>query len=257
MSARGVYCAATADSLTYVAPSQLFTPLSDDFAICGWHRIHGTVSVNFVSNFVGLRIYRSGHSTQGAYFVGDSNGTPTSSPFPMMVWGTGNAGSPSNAATTNYSTGQDWFECIVYSHATDLYTYYYGLDGATSLTSITSVGTTNHDTPIDTVSLCGDISLGGPGTPNGEMTNVKAWAGTNIASTFNAAAFLAEMKRVDPVISANLYAHWKLANSSDLTDYSGNGRTLTANGSVTNGSMNPLDLIQAKPITISKLRITH
>lgn len=53
---------------------------------------------------------------------------------------------------------------------------------------------------------------------------------------WNAALTLAERSAerlsIQPVSRASLHAAWALQNAADLTDYSGNGRTLTANGTL-------------------------
>ena len=121
-------------------------------------------------------------------------------------------------------------------------------------------GGTGRDHRIYDFIYIGTIMDGNNVAGNHDVTNVKVWVGSGIAASFTSAALFAEMNSESAVITANLYAHWKLPSISDLTDSSGNSRTITAAASATSGSMDPVDLQPPSPpsrTVITGLRITH
>jgi len=259
--ARGIYFQNIGDSATYTDAGGLFTYASQDFVLCGWHRIHGPLGAeNFLQNFHGIGFGKSASQTyRGGNFCCDAD--PRTSPFAMVTYSVGNAGGSFTETVTNFATGEDWFEAIVFNHSTQLFTYYWAKDGAGSLSSVSNTQTT-FDNPMTVIVLGGSLNSGSNQVPESEITNVKAWVGASIASNFDATALFNEMNSETPVTTGagiTNYAWWKLANSTDLADSSGNGRTLTGNGSLQNGSMDPVDLQTPPPsrTVITGLRITH
>ncbi len=102
----------------------------------------------------------------------------------------------------------------------------------------TPTGTTEVDSGTVSTSAPTGITLGGrsstDGTEwlNGRLAMVRVWS-----SVHTQAQIEAEWASVAPVITANLWADWPL--TSDLTDHSGNGRSLTAGSTATSTEDNP------------------
>lgn len=73
---------------------------------------------------------------------------------------------------------------------------------------------------------------------NGRVAYIKMWT-----ATLDASEILAESNSFLPVRTSNLYGDWRLPTHTDLTDSSGNGRTLTANGTLTTEAGPPRTMI--------------
>lgn len=58
----------------------------------------------------------------------------------------------------------------------------------------------------------------------GDLAYIRFWFGTRLTQT----QVEAEWDSSTPIVTTNLFAHWKLLTATDLNDYSGNGNHLTA-----------------------------
>jgi len=204
-----------------------------DLVVTGWMRIKGTIAGSLRGQ-VPFHIYDE-IGTGAMFFDGGS----ASSPFNegMKVFSAGETTYGSFAPATN----EDWFYVIKWQSSTGTWTAYAAKDGAASVGSASSSAVGRATTTITSLRLAG-VTFTFDWGSNVEVTNVKVWTGAAAYTTFDATALFAEMNSEMPVITSGLYAHWKLASASDLVDYSGNSRTLTATGTVTDGSMDPVDI---------------
>lgn len=95
------------------------------------------------------------------------------------------------------------------------------VDGALDLTNTTNVGARSETTPL----LALGLSAGASNRIDGRIAHVKTWT-----AALTADEVVAEMLVARPMRFANLWGWWPLLTHTDLNDYSGNGRTLTADG---------------------------
>lgn len=139
------------------------------------------------------------------------------------------------AQSTNY------FCAMIWDAAAHTMTQLIAADGDTSFTSNTTSSIT-----ISSGEYVDRLYVGNRAAVcNHTITNEKFWKGSGIASSFTATSYaglLAEMKSEAPVITSNLLAHYKLLTHTDLTDYGARGLNLTAAGTTTDGTMDPVDI---------------
>jgi hypothetical protein len=69
---------------------------------------------------------------------------------------------------------------------------------------------------------------------NGELGYVRFWT-----TQLTPSQLIQEKNSKTPVNTSNLYLSWPMANSTDTSDQSGNGRTWTKTGTITNGASDP------------------
>lgn len=250
MSARGARLTTASDYLTYIPGGTIFDKTTTDVVVCGWMRIRaGLAAENFVGNWNPIYL-GDNNANHGIYVCQHRGDDPrvAANPYQMQVAGYAGAGSVQESDINLAAIDEDWFYAFVYNHGTNgndcVVTYYYAKDQDSGLTVSTAIDGTNYDV-FSALKFGARGDWTGGQITNGDLTNMKVWSGAAIASTFTAssgAALFTEMNSESPVITSGLYGHWKLASGSDLLDYSGNSRTLTAVGSITDGIMDPVDL---------------
>lgn len=256
MSARGIKVNHDGNAgISYASweATDFIDPAAEDFSICGWMRIKGASTgsnnegqtpfsipgdaADFF-NFGGVEIHAS-----------DANaGTPWS-----MVGRQYNGGSIDDTNfTTTFATDEDWFVAMVWDVTADQATWYFAKDGDVALTTVAgATGRTWNGHAWQGI-FFGATSGANDKGANVELTNWKAWR-----ALLSSADVLSEMKSELPVThTGDKFGHWKMTDSSDLADYSGNGRDLTATGTVTSGTMDPQDII-AEPAEVSDAAFTN
>ena len=260
---RGIYFSGIEDIATYISPTELFTYATEDFTMCGWGRVMGPLPTqNFLGNYrvFGFHAQTVASSTseslRGTNIVQNNDEDCRVTPMQMYHHGGGNVGSPQffGLSSCTVTSSQDWFYALTYDHLTEKFNAYYQIDTSSPLLFCSGVATSSHDFPIQRLSMGGSFNYGGSGIPRTQVTNVKAWK-----RLLTSNQLINEMKSESVIDSANLYGWWKMNNSTDLADYSGNGRTLVYRGTLLDGSMDPVD-IQPSPLanySITGLRITH
>lgn len=247
MTARGIKVNHDGSTLAYAkwTGASFMAFASDSIVVSGWVRIKG---VSSGSNADGHSLFIIPKDT-----TGQDNGpcfyahAPTStSASPWTYRGTITDNSTWNEPNLgSQATNEDWYIAMAYDGTGHNAIWYYGIDQAGSLTN-----TTTGSGLAFGGNTAGGILLGGcPGGVNRganiELTNVKVWLGGTCYADFTASSgawLYDEMNSESVVHTSNLHSHWKLASSSDLTDYSGNSHTLVLTGAVTDGSMDPVDL---------------
>lgn len=226
-------------NITNLTGSDRFDLINEDFTICGWMNV---VAVQSPAT-EGRGFWLFALEDQGS-FLGASLYLENCTTFPgtpLHVRGQ----TESRVAAHNVFTagsdvidaGENWFYALVWDHAAGSWTLYSGIDESGSLAS-TSIGSLNYTggAPIEDLAIGADFA-NNYGC-NADITNVKIWK-----RAFSSPELIAEMQSEDPVITTNIWGHYKLANHTDLTNYSaGVGPTLTAVGTLGDGSMDPVDL---------------
>lgn len=244
MTARGIkvnHDGTTVAGMTLSATDFVNTD-SQDATFSGWFTIRGAASGNAGSGQVPFGITCGvDYGVNGGIIV---EATDPTGGTPWSERGRMNRGGATDdvSFTPDFAQDELWFWCLVWSGSTgtDQATWYWAKDQAVSLTS----GTGASGWQMFGANQPDNIYLGyiaDPGLAHGsnlELTNVKIWIGTALTST----QVLAEMKNEAAQVTSNLYAHWKLASAADTLDYSGNSRTLTTTGTVTDGTMDPVDI---------------
>jgi hypothetical protein len=184
-------------------------PTSVAFTICGW--AHLVTDTNAFCCLCSLEV--ADINSSGLYLLAGSNGTSlevfngtSGASFASMT-----VGQPFFFALTNQGTG-----------GTDAKGYFRAATSATLSTG--SHGGTSF-TPG--VLYIGSDSYFASDTFNGRMWNVKIWNRALSADELLAESFYNGVK-----FPTSLNGHWLLRSSGDLIDYSGNGRTLTVNGTI-------------------------
>lgn len=183
-------------------------PAFSAFTACGWARL--SVDTNFYSTIRALQ-------SAGDYVILTTNSDGTS----LTLYDTGG----STATIATLTVGQWFFWAVVGSSATNRVAYY-ALPGATSLTASGTLSANLSSTP-NRMSL-GDDSFGEPW--NGGIERVRVWD-----AALSTAELLQEMNRTAPARYSNLNIFSPMIASTvalSATDYSGNGRNWTANGTL-------------------------
>lgn len=204
-----------------------------DFTVCGWMRLDGFGTGN------------RGHFGFGiinAAFTADVTMTDetydSTSPFDLRSCD--HYGALDRVAVATPATGEDWFYAIVWDHTAGRFIYYGAIDGTTSLTGVNgATGRTASDLSI--------VQVLRP-TSNNESQQLTVRNVGVFASALSAAQLRTQMTTDGPAFTA--FAYWPMANSTDTSDSSGNGRTLTLNGTITSGNMDPVDLQGGAPSPI-------
>lgn len=106
--------------------------------------------------------------------------------------------------------------------------YWLSAAGAISGTNVVAMGSTESSITPATV-LFGRNVAADPNTSQGDYAYAGARAYAMSRDEIRALAYRTAAAVGD-------WAYWRLANAADLADTSGNGRTLTANGTVTDGA---------------------
>ena len=212
--------------------------LNENISICGWMRIKGNQGDAGPRGNTVFSFFTDNSQLNDDLEWQSSNSAFGSSPFNMWGQHSQNFTQTFVSGTGNIvATNEDWFYALSYASSTGVITYMVGKDGATSLSTFNSGAIVWDGTSILTIFMigatCVDVNRGN----NTEHLNYKIWK-----RIFTPTEMLAEMKSVNPVISTGLWAHYKLESSTDLTDYSGNSRTLESKGTPGNGTMDPVDL---------------
>ena len=252
MTARGIKInVVDASAPTYVGLDNLsgadrFDYSNTEVTVCGWMAIKGSkgggtpggqifayMSVIGTAEFTIIRANDADESSPPNYneiLRYSTNGAP----------GTGNdVGATGNSVAIN----ENYFYGWTWDSALRQFVFYYVKDGNT-------INSVSSGTGLDVIGIKDTFRLGANSTTNGsnvEITNVKVWKRKLTSTEIDN-----ERKSLNVVGSSGIYGHWKLPSSSDLTDSSGNGRTLTAVGTITSGSMDPVD-IQTPPTTPIKI----
>ena len=214
----------------------ILDPVTTSYTICGWMKITGVATL------------AHGHCPLGIRHADDDNATwiRTDTANDPSPWTEGanmeDDGTSDHAlGSISVATNDVRFYAITMTQGggTGTLRFYSALDGASSITQhgTTTSGAQTHK--------CDILEFGNSGetVPNGsviDITNMKMWT-----SVLDATQLLAEKNSEAPVITANLWGHWKMANAADLSDYSGNSRTLSTRASVTDGGMVVNDLVVA------------
>jgi hypothetical protein len=111
-----------------------------------------------------------------------------------------------------------WRKIAISCSGTTGKSYVNTIGGVTEVDS----GTVGVGTP-DGITLGGRSSSDSSEPFNGRLAYVRVWT-----TELNQTQIEAEWASATPVITASLWASWPLTDSTDLTDHSGNGRSLTA-----------------------------
>lgn len=183
-------------------------PAFSAFTACGWAKL--SVDTNAFATIFALQ-----SDSDYVILVTDSDGTS------LKLFDSG-VSTPTFATLT---VGQWFFWAVVGSSATSREAYY-ALPGATSLTASGVPGSGLFSTP-NRMSL-GDNSFGEPW--NGCIERVRVWD-----AALSTAELLQEMNRTAPARYSNLNIFSPMIASTvalSATDYSGNGRNWTANGTL-------------------------
>jgi len=244
MTARGIKCnwndaGTPAYAFITAAGANRFDMGTIDVTICGWITVRGDKGASSTS--IGMPFAWIGETTNtGAncrIHATDADGSFQHSPWTYVSRYMDSSFAQADFGSTgnNVATNQNWFFALVWDHAAAQWTMYYAVDGGSlSASTATSVTYTGAD-PFNHIELGreNDNAIGA----NVEITNVKVWK-----RVFSSAELTAEKTSEAMVITTAAWAHWKLASSADLTDYSGNSRSLTLSGSVGDGTMDPTDI---------------
>lgn len=174
------------------------------FTITAW----AYVSVDTDANSTFCRLHASSGGSTVATWATGSDGLSGPNYF------TG-GGSVTNA--TNMAVGA-WRKIAISCSGTTGRSYVATVGGATEV----DAGTVGVGTP-DGLTLGGRAPADSSEPFNGRLVYVRVWT-----AELSQAQIEAEWASASPVRTSNLWANWPLTNSADLTDHSGNGRTLTA-----------------------------
>ena len=138
--------------------------------------------------------------------------------------------STSTLTGASHSVGTWYF--MAYVRTNTARSYYYGTEAGGTLTEVTNADSRTVNTDMDVLRIGNDIYS----EPwNGDIYNVKLWG-----AALSDAEIDAEWRSLAPVRTSNLRGDWRLAAAaSATTDSSGNSLTLTANGTLTDGTNNP------------------
>lgn len=98
------------------------------------------------------------------------------------------------------------------------------IDGALDATNTTNTSSWTLNQPL----LAFGLSAGAGNRMEGRLANAKVWT-----RALSADEIIAEMNMARPVSFSSLWAWYPMWTHIDVADYSGNGRTLTADGSPT------------------------
>lgn len=111
---------------------------------------------------------------------------------------------------------------------------YYGTEAGGTLTKATNTDTRNVTAAISEFYIGNDVFT----EPfNGEIAYFRLWDATALSD----ADFDAEWRSATPVLTSGLWGDWRLASAATATtDSSGNGRSLTVGGTLSDGGANPV-----------------
>jgi len=227
MAAAGIRINAASSGVHYTSS---IDGTANDWAITGWMSVDGTNG--------------SSHG-QMPFLIGNAGGfitvSPTdhtddnASPWSINLWCLGD-GSGVDTNMCAPVTGEAWFYAITYAHVSKQMYAYFVKDGGT-LARI-DAGTSHNGFTIDTIAVGGTTIYGWQS--NVSCRNVKMWVG---GTTLSQSEIDAERHSEAPVRATNLYGDWRLLSSAGLTDSSGNGRTMTIDGTVTSSlTLDPVDI---------------
>lgn len=212
----------------------ILDPVTTSYTICGWMKIIGATTGPF--GHIPLSI-RHANDDDRTSIVTDANDANDPGPWGLQLDAVDDSTGDHTLGPINVAQAEVWFFAITMTQGggTGTFRLYAALDGATS---VTQYGTTvssaqTHKCDILEFAWDGTSSRGS----NGDFTNMKMWT-----SVLDATQLLAEKNSEAPVITANLWGHWKMVNAADLSDYSGNSRTLSTRASVTDGAMTINDI---------------
>lgn len=249
MTARGISVNDANASYAEYTFGAAITAALTDFSMCGWMNINGNNGSN--RGQVPFSLFSGGVQTGELYFMdgtfsGASPWTITGQSTDTIITNTTGSWSP--------ATGENWFYAFWWDHTALKATFFAGKDGATSLTSATDA-LQNTMTSFNTLRFASQFF--GSYSNNVTTTCGRAWSGSGIPTT--AANFLVEMKSPTPVNITGIYGAWPIMSSSDTSDTSGNSRTLTMVGTVSNGIMDPVDIRTSTGLgcVFRGLSITH
>jgi hypothetical protein len=185
------------------------------FTITAW----AYVSVDTDANATFARLHASSGGSTIATWATGSDGLSGPNYF------TG-GGSVSNA--TNMAVGA-WRKIAISCSGTTGKSYVATVGGATEADS----GTVSVGTP-DGITLGGRAPADSSEWFNGRLAYVRVWAAELTQTEIET-----EWASTTPVRTANLWANWPLTDSTDLTDHSGNGRTLSAGSTAVSTEADP------------------
>lgn len=126
--------------------------------------------------------------------------------------------------TVGAMTVGTWYDIALVNSSGTGRVLYLGATGST--TAMTSASTTHSNATLTLTMYHGNNGFGE--WLNGRMAGFKMWT-----AALTAAQLEQERLSLPPVFKDNLWGYWPGYNHTDLADMSGNGRTLTAGGTLT------------------------
>lgn len=228
-----------------VAGANRFDFTNEDFTITGWMAIKGDKPGTSSSSEGQVFCWVADAGVTGAHFrvrAIDSDNTFEHSPWEIVCRYMDTSFAQADVGTTGdvVATDEAWFYAVTWNHSTQALTYYRVKDGQTLASS--SASGLSLLANLDTIRLGANDSTTRGG--NLEIRTTGVWKRLH-----NSTEIDAQRHSATPVISSGLWAFWPLASAADTSDSSGNGRTLTMTGTVTDGAMDPVDLQPAGPAT--------
>lgn len=215
-----------------------FDLINEDFTICGWMNVIGQLSTHTDGRGFWLFALEDQVSFLGASLYLEGTAAFPGTPLKARGQVESQVAAHANftAGASDIDAGESWFYALVWDHTAGTWKRYVGIDGG-SLSSVT-VSTISYllATPIKDLAIGADFANNYG--MNADVTNVKIWK-----RAFSSGELAAEKESEDPVISTGIWGHYKLADHLDLTNYSaGVGPTLSAVGTLGDGTMDPVDL---------------
>ena len=233
--ARGTHSQTASDYMGYIGTPNIANSVTEYFTICGWRRIVTVIpsenaKINYMSLFIG------GTGTNKGLWIGSDITNSTVQPITMEAYAKGNSGGLSQASIASESVDEDWFHAITWDFDSQTATYYKSLAGDPTMFSYTVTPATSPS--FNEIRILGPADPADPGGTRCAMTNVKAWK-----AFLTPAELLIEKNLQIPDKNNNIFAWWRLQSAADNMDYTGNQHHLSINGSLTDGTLNPVDIV--------------
>jgi hypothetical protein len=224
-----------------------FSPNTEDFSVGLWATIDGVRGAGDNGSSDGdgiLCLDNSGDGGSIAYKSNDCDPSFQTAPWTQVVEVNQDSGGSYANSTFGGSgadaiaTGTPFYVAIGWNHTTHVLTSYFCLDqGSTPTSTNSSAVSLQAGNPLDTLRVLAHFGN------NGSRVSVRCFRG--FKANLSTSEWTTERKSLVAVRSTNLHFDYHLEDTSHLTDSHANLSSLSSSGTVSNASMDPVDLRSA------------
>jgi hypothetical protein len=236
MTARGIKINSSDASPSYAGMSGVsFNQSTEDISVLGWMVIKGTKSGGGAAGHIFAYLSELVNFEFVIIRAMDADvGTPWTEILRYSTTAAPGVGVDVGSTGDIISTDENCFYAWTWKASNGTLNYYWAKDGAAINNATAAVGAGAKTATLDTFRF---------GSNNAGGSNIEITNGMIFKRELTSAQVDAQRKSAEVIDSTSIFGHYKMMNGTDLTNYSaGAGPTLTAFGTLADGTMDPLDL---------------